>query len=187
MATLLLILVLASTGVAASGSSLYQPGDYRALVGDHRAVGIGDSVVVLVYESAVATNQTNVTVSKSTNIAASANDRHNTVGGGLETDNDANGSGIERRSGAVVARVSATVVGLAANGDYLIEGRQRIALNNEAQFISVAGRVRPADIDTDNTVLSTRIADAQIEFIGEGLLSDRGRPGYITRFFNWLF
>jgi flagellar L-ring protein precursor FlgH len=69
----------------------------------------------------------------------------------------------------------------------MIQGKQHIALNNESQVITVEGRVRPQDIDTNNAVLSTRIADAKIEFIGHGLLSSRQQPGVISRIFNWLF
>ncbi len=47
--------------------------------------------------------------------------------------------------------------------------------------------MRPEDISSDNTVISTRIADAKIKYIGDGLLSDREKPGILTRFFNWLF
>jgi flagellar L-ring protein precursor FlgH len=105
----------------------------------------------------------------------------------LNTANDANGGGVEKRSGEVLARVSATVMDITPIGEYVIQGKQQIALNNESQIITVEGRVRPQDIDTNNAVLSTRIADAKIEFIGHGLLSSREEPGIFTRIFNWLF
>jgi flagellar L-ring protein precursor FlgH len=171
----------------AQPSSLYDAQEFEALVTDNRARQIGDSLVVLVYESATATNRANTTVNKSTNIEVGASDGYNTVGGSLNTANDANGGGVERRSGEVLARVSATVVDINARGEYLIQGKQHIALNNESQVITVEGRVRPQDIDTNNAVLSTRIADAKIEFIGQGLLSSREQPGIFTRIFNWLF
>jgi flagellar L-ring protein FlgH len=184
-------LLLAAAGTAlpsiAQETSLYRAQEFQALVTDNRAKRIGDSLVVLVYESATATNRANTTVNKSTNIDVGASDGYNRVGGSLDTSNDADGGGVERRSGEVLARVSATVVDIAPSGEYLIQGRQHIALNNESQVITVEGRVRPQDIDTNNAVLSTRISDARIEFIGQGLLSSRQQPGIFTRIFNWLF
>ncbi|MDH5730105.1 MAG: flagellar basal body L-ring protein FlgH, partial [Gammaproteobacteria bacterium] len=73
------------------------------------------------------------------------------------------------------------------NGELIVEGEQYIDFNNDTQKISVYGRVRPQDIASDNTILSSRMADAEIEFSGEGLISSRGKPGIITRIFNWLF
>jgi flagellar L-ring protein FlgH len=171
----------------AQSSSLYRAQDYQALVTDNRAKKIGDSLVVLVYETATATNQTNTKVNKSSKLDVSAGDGYNTVGGNLSTANDANGGGVEKRSGEILARVSATVMDITPIGEYVIQGKQHIALNNESQIITVEGRVRPHDIDTNNAVLSTRIADAKIEFIGQGLLSSREEPGIFTRIFNWLF
>jgi flagellar L-ring protein precursor FlgH len=173
--------------LADEASSLYHPQSFRALVTDHRAAKVGDSLVVLVYESATATNQAATTVNKKSSISLGASDNHNSVGGKFNTASDADGGGVEKRSGELLARVSATVVGIDANGDLRIEGRQHISLNNENQTITVSGSVRPADIDTSNAVLSTHIADADIRFIGQGLLSSREKPGFITRFFNWLF
>lgn len=171
----------------AEGSSLYNSDEYRALVNDHRAKQIGDSVVVLVYESAVATNSASTQTNKSANLGVSATDNHNSIGGKLSNNSDTEGGGVERRSGEVVAKVSATVVDILASGELVIKGRQQISLNSEAQTIQVEGRVRPVDIDTNNTVLSTRIANAKIEFIGQGLLSAREKPGIFTRIFHWLF
>lgn len=186
-AAALLLLIAAPLGGNAQDSSLYRAHEYRALITDQRAMHIGDSLVVLVYESAAATNQTNVKVNRETSIDVSASDRHNTIGGSLDTGNDAQGGGIERRSGEVIARVSATIMDITPNDEYVIAGKQRISLNNESQTITVSGRVRQRDIDAANTVISSRIADAKIEFTGQGLLSSREKPGLISHFFNWLF
>lgn len=185
------VLVLALAAVAphagAQQSGLYRAQTFQALIADHRARRIGDSVVVLVYESASATNATDIKVNKSSDLSLSASDGHSPIADKLSAASNGAGGGVETRSGQVLARVSANVVGINDNGEYLIQGRQRIALNNESQVITVSGRVRPQDIDTDNTVLSTRIADAEIEFIGQGLLSAREKPGLLARLFNWLF
>jgi flagellar L-ring protein FlgH len=171
----------------AEGGSLYNSDDYRALVNDNRAKERGDSVVVLVYESAVATNSASTKTNKSAELGISATDNHNSIGGKLNNSSDTEGGGVERRSGQIVAKVSATVIDVLSSGELVIKGRQQISLNSEAQTIQVEGRVRPIDIDTNNTILSTRMANAKIEFIGQGLLSAREKPGIFTRIFHWFF
>lgn len=178
--------VLAGATWAQAGS-LYNPTEYQALINDHRAKRVGDSLVVLVYETASATNQTNTKTSKSTAVGVNASDSYNPISAKFGASSDADGGGVEKRTGQVIARVSATVVDVLPSGEFVIQGKQHIELNNETQFIRVEGRIRPVDIDTNNTIISTRIADAKIEFVGQGLLSSREKPGVITRFFNWLF
>ena len=74
-----------------------------------------------------------------------------------------------------------------ANNTMLIEGRQKIVVNGEEQEIVLTGLVRGEDVAPDNTVLSTFVADAEISFVGTGVVGDKNKPGIITRLFNWLF
>lgn len=143
--------------------------------------------MVLVYESATASNQTDTRRNKSTSLNLSASDTHNSIGGELNNSSEEQGGGIERRSGQVVARVSVSVINVLPSGELIIRGKQFISLNSESQTIRVEGRIRPSDIDTNNTIISTRIADAKIDFVGQGLLSAREKPGIFTRIFNWFF
>lgn len=99
-----------------------------------------------------------------------------------------NGSGSTNTSSQLSARLTVTVVGIEpGTGNLLVEGRQKIRINNEEQDLVVRGRVRPEDIRADNTVLSSYLADAEIEYKGKGAIANHSRPGIITRFFSWLF
>lgn len=182
-----LVLIVMATSCAVCAESLYDANAYQALINDHRAKKIGDSVVVLVYESATATNETDTKRNKSASLNLNATDNHNSIGGKLNNSSDEEGGGVERRSGQVVARVSATVIDILPSGELVIRGKQFISLNSESQTIQVEGRIRPMDIDTSNSIISTRIADAKIDFVGQGLLSAREKPGILTRIFNWFF
>jgi flagellar L-ring protein precursor FlgH len=82
--------------------------------------------------------------------------------------------------------LTVTVKGVAENGDLLIAGEQLLEINNERQQIKVEGRVRPHDISDVNTVLSTRIADAKISYVGDGDLADRQRPSWWHRLLTWF-
>jgi len=83
--------------------------------------------------------------------------------------------------------MTAKVVEVLPNGNLVIEGRQTIVINGEEQVIVVSGIVRPQDIEPDNTVLSTYIADATIVYNGTGPIGDAQEPGLLTRLLNWLF
>jgi flagellar L-ring protein FlgH len=170
----------------ACAQSLYEPEAYRPLAVDHRARQLGDTVTVLIYEAASATSSANSAANRSSKIDLSATDLHNTIGGNFSSDNTFQGGGVERRTGEVVARVSVTVTEILPNGDLRVRGEQQIRLNTESQHIRIEGRLRPEDIDSDNTVLSSRLADARIDFKGRGLLSSRERPGWLMRFFQWI-
>ena len=62
-----------------------------------------------------------------------------------------------------------------------------MVINNEKQIISISGIVRPEDILPDNTILSSYIADAQIEYTGKGVISDKQFPGWGRRIFDWIW
>jgi len=77
--------------------------------------------------------------------------------------------------------MSCTVVDQFPNGNMLIRGKRIIKVNGEDQIITLSGIIRPEDIASDNTVESTRIADAGITYWGIGVLADRQKPGWMTR------
>ncbi len=119
-------------------------------------------------------------------------------GGGLLTnllpylqggmDSSYSGSGSTNRDSQLTARLTVTVVDIEPEtGNLLVEGRQRIIINDEEQDLIVRGRIRPEDVRADNTIYSSYMADAEIEYRGKGVVDDHGRPGIITRFFAWLF
>jgi len=78
------------------------------------------------------------------------------------------------------------VVDVAPNGDLVVAGQQLIEVNEEKQEIKLEGRVRAVDVSESNTVLSTRLADAKIWYVGDGLLGEKQRPGILTRILSWL-
>ena len=74
-----------------------------------------------------------------------------------------------------------------ANGNLFIEGHRVVLVNNEEQHFYISGVVRPIDIDQENSVKSSMIADAEIEFTGRGILSDNQKQGWLSRYFGWLW
>ena len=99
------------------------------------------------------------------------------------------GQGTNNREGELDAYVTARVVQVLANGNLRILGRQEIMVNNETQHITISGIIRTEDIDTNNEVQSTYVADARIEYSGKGVIADKQRPGWLMRVLDrvWPF
>jgi flagellar L-ring protein precursor FlgH len=96
------------------------------------------------------------------------------------------GKGEVRRSERFVSQMSLTVQQVLPNGDLVLGGEQWLLINGERTKIGVRGRVRAADIRSDNSVTSTRIADAEIDYDGRGFVSRSAKPGIITKIFSFL-
>lgn len=88
------------------------------------------------------------------------------------------------RSGALAGTIAVRIVRDMPNGDFFIEGTRIVLINEEEFHLYISGVVRRADIAPDNTVSSSRIADAQVEFTGSGDLADHTRPGWLSRALN---
>ena len=170
-----------------SAGSLFNESRYQSLVQDHRAYAVGDSLTVLIYEQASAVSSADTDTSKDMDFAGRARGNNTDRAASLELSSNFSGGGSVSRTGNLVASISVTVTEIQSNGEMRISGEQLIYLNEEQQRIEVSGRIRPDDISVNNTVSSTRLADARIDYIGEGLLGGRQKPGIITRVFNWLF
>ena len=97
-----------------------------------------------------------------------------------------NGSGTTERKGQLNGSVAVRVVKEMPNGDMFIEGTKVVLINNEEYHLYLSGLVRPADIAQDNSISSTRIADAQIEFTGRGDVADQNRKGWLARILDTL-
>lgn len=182
----LLFIALWSAAAAAPAQSLYNEATFQSLTADRRALRPGDSLTVLVMENSSASASANTTTQKVGGITAGikANTVNNT--GSLSLGEDFGGKGVVQRSGRVAAQITVTVHSLAANDEMYVKGRQQILVNGEKQLIEISGRVRPTDISESNTVVSNRIADAQITYVGDGILAEKQKQGILTHILGWL-
>lgn len=88
------------------------------------------------------------------------------------------GSGTAGQGASLTGSISAMVVEILANGNLVIIGEKQLALTEGSEFIQVKGIIRPADIQPDNTILSQRIAHAQISYRGTGDLANASKPAW---------
>lgn len=94
------------------------------------------------------------------------------------------GSGTADQSNALTGEISVTVAQVLPNGTMLVQGQKRVTLNRGDEFVQIKGLVRPTDIDANNRIASTRVADARISYTGKGDVARASRQGWLSRFFQ---
>jgi flagellar L-ring protein precursor FlgH len=176
-----------AAAAAGNAQSLYDQDTYRPLVAEAKAYRVGDVLTVVVQEAASASAAADSSAQRRSALAAQlSTQRLGPYSANVSAATDSDGGGRTQRSGRLLATLSVQVTGLTANGDLMVEGQQLLLLNGEKQLISLSGVVRPRDVGENNVVSSSRIADARIEFDGEGFIADKSRPGWLSRFFSLI-
>ncbi|GAB4387927.1 MAG: flagellar basal body L-ring protein FlgH [Thermodesulfovibrionales bacterium] len=176
------------------------------LYSDLRARGAGDLVTIKIVENASASKKAETATSKDSSLDAGVDDifgapldlnLSNFYGQGHtfsptvkgSSQSDFAGKGQTTRSGTLAATITARVVDVEPNGNFLIESRKEITVNREKQILVLRGVIRPEDIESDNTILSTYVADAKMFFTGQGVIQDKQGPGWLVRIVDkiWPF
>ena len=161
---------------------------------DSKAAHVGDTVIVDIIENTTSKMDVNTEASRKTKMdigvpqinilgygtdfGASAGDT-SLIGTDFSTDFQAEAD--SDRSGQITASIGARITEVLPNGHLSIFGKRAMKVNNEVQYITVAGIVRPQDISASNRVKSTYLADSRIEYYGKGALADKQTPGWGTR------
>ena len=180
---------------AASGS-IYHDGSARLLFEDVKAHNVGDLVTIVLTESTNASKSASTNTTKESTIEAEVPTIFGTMKGKdifnqeIGMNRDFAGSGDSSQSNSLTGTLTVTVAEVYPNGNLLVRGQKRVWLNQGEEFVQVRGIVRPSDISADNTVLSTRVADAQITYSGRGAVADSNAAGWLSRFFQspiWPF
>ncbi len=165
----------------------------RSIFSDYKACKVGDAITIIVVESSQATNQAQLESNRNGEIDLGASA---TMGdqpilpssrATVSTGNDFKGGGKITSGGSFKTKISALVDSVYPNGLLKIKGSRKIVVNGEEQNIEISGLVRPIDINTDNTVYSYNISEAEIVLEGSGMIDRNTTPGWITRLFHWLF
>ncbi|KQN39490.1 hypothetical protein ASG37_08000 [Sphingomonas sp. Leaf407] len=177
--------ILAAT-LLLPADDLYRRGRWNALATDQRAGEVGDALTVIVFQSAEASNTQQTTTRKATDLNASIDAGSLREGGRATIGGGFTGRGDARRSERLVTRLSVTVSDVLPNGDLIVTGTQRMQVNGERTEVRLRGRIRPIDITPDNAILSSRIADAEIDYGGRGFVSRGAGPGLLNRLFSLL-
>lgn len=105
---------------------------------------------------------------------------------GIMSRMDFQGDGTTSREGALKGSIAVRVKRELPNGDLFVEGTKVVMINNEEYHLYISGLARPADIEMDNSVLSSLLADAQVEFTGRGDLATNVSRGWLSSILDWI-
>ncbi|GAB3738600.1 flagellar basal body L-ring protein FlgH [Silanimonas algicola] len=177
---------------APSAGAIYREGPGLRLYTDRKAREVGDIVTINLSERTQASTRANTAITKeSTNsMSGTVFGAPVTVGGqdildnSLSNTRDFAGDGNSTQSNQITGTLTAQVVQKLPNGNLVIQGSKELALNQGNELIQVQGIIRTADIGPDNTIASTRVADARIVYGGRGPLARSNAMGWLDRFFN---
>lgn len=170
----------AATGALAQ--SLYREGTWRPLTADNKAFRAGDVLTVQVFENSSAVSSADTGTRRNNRMQAELSHGPTTVGQtSLAVGGDFDGGGRTQRASRLLTTVTVTVQEVLPGGQLRIAGVQSVTVNDELQKVTLEGIVRPSDISDANVVQSTRIADARITYVGEGDVTERGRPAWWRR------
>lgn len=182
-----------------ANGSIWQASN-AGLIDDHKARNRGDIITVLIVEQASASKEATTDTDRQANISASipylmglekqiaqmtSADPNNLLG--ASTSSTFEGSGATTRKENLVATMTAKITDVLPTGNLLIEGRRNVKVNHEDQILVLQGTIRPRDITPDNTIRSTMIADARISYTGNGVISDRQRPGWLLNILDFIW
>ncbi len=186
----------------ARNGSLYRENVNMQLFSDAKAAQIGDIITVVLEERTSSSKSSNVEITKENEVSISPTVGTGTLFGsqptvkgfglstGLGGDRDFKGEADADQSNRLTGNIAVTVVDVFPNGNLVIRGEKWITLNRGDEFIRISGLVRPVDVTPENTVQSTKIANARITYSGTGELADSQEMGWLSRFFNsavWPF
>jgi flagellar L-ring protein precursor FlgH len=108
----------------------------------------------------------------------------------IEPSREFSGEADSSQSNSLTGEITVTVVDILPNGNLVVQGEKWLTLNKGKEYIRIAGVVRPQDVTSDNTITSSKLADAQIAYSGEGFLADSNEQGWLSKFFSskwWPF
>lgn len=180
-----------STSQAQVGSLWQQSSARSNMFADKTAHQVGDIVTVIIQESAEISASKAADTNKSSNVSDTISQLLNATveklpGFGWDASSDFTGGGNISDSQSAESQLSLLVVDRLPNGNLVIEGMRRVTMANEINYAVVRGYIRPKDISSNNTILSSRIADAQVDFIAEGSLTEAQRKGWLSRFHDFI-
>jgi flagellar L-ring protein precursor FlgH len=176
--------------------AIYQAGQQMELFADIKARRIGDVLTIRLTESTAASK---AAVTKTTKTTATANTGASILGRtithagvpifntSLNGSDTFDGEGSSTQSNSLAGSLTVTVMDVQANGNLVVQGDKTVQLNQGDETVHIAGVIRQADIQTDNTVTSDKIADARISYSGKGAVASANKMGWLARFFNSPF
>lgn len=176
----------------AEGPSLWQDDDGQRYT-NRKAMHVGDLITVLVTESSSGVNRSSLRTKKESKFEAEGGPGKGPLSfiplfnakGDMK--DEMSGNGAVALSGELSTKITAQVIEIRPNGHLVVEGSRLIEVNGEEDRVTLHGVARPEDIESDNTIVSTYLAEARIAYAGNGAVHHAARRGIFQRILSWIF
>ena len=187
------VMPLAAESQPVTDGAIWHDGHDIPLFENAVARNVGDILTIRLVESTDASKSSSTTTKKASKAdlpGPTIAGRPVTVNGtqilsaGMGNETSFNGEGASRQSNSLDGQVTVSVVRRLPNGNLLIRGEKLITINQGREFLQLQGIVRSIDILPDNTISSTKVANALITYSGKGAVANASAPGLLARFFN---
>lgn len=189
--------VLFTLAANLQAQSLWRDDISKTMYADKRGTTVGDILTIVVQENTTANKNNETATERQSSLDAAITaflyspgaSGALTKGGQLpalayNSDAKHDGKGTINDSESIVAHVAVRITDVLPNGNLVIEGKRETSFGGEHQTIILRGTVRPDDVFADNTVLSYNVADATIQIIGKGTVTDSTKKGWFTRLWD---
>ena len=175
--------------VEPSNGAIFSTSSTGLFSSDRRAKKVGDILSVTLSETFSSSKGATNSSAKADSIGAEVGPtgimrNFAGLGGSASKTNSFSGSMATSQSNSLSGTISATVVRVFPNGNLEIKGQKKLRITEGTEYIRLSGIIRPQDISTSNTVSSTKIAEAQIEYVGAGILDSASKPGWGSALFR---
>lgn len=176
---------------SAPNGAIYQANNARlVLFEDQRARHVGDTLNILIEEKNAASKKSGSSASRTGSASLAVPSIFGLPGKSFENAslnaNSANkfeGKGDSGSNNAFTGSIAVTVIEVFANGNLLVSGEKQVSIDQGTEFIRFSGVVNPTTINGSNTVSSTKVADARVEYKGTGYIDEAQTMGWLARFF----
>jgi flagellar L-ring protein FlgH len=183
-------------GSEARAQSLFARGEHPtgSLFADAVARARGDVVTVIIQEEQRIKNDEKTSLSKTSSLDAALtkfgikpNAFNLPVDVAYDSDRKFDGAGTYNKDGTFETRLAAVVIDVLPNGNLVLEGRRKIKVDRETKAIRITGIVRQRDVSATNTVLSENVANACVEYEGEGPLTQTTNKGWFETVLDFVW
>ena len=176
--------------VPPANGAIYQAAFARPLLEDRRARLVGDTLIINIVEKTAAAKKSNTGAERSQDMEVSVPTLFKVPGKSFQGmnveashDNKFSGKGESAANNTFTGTITCTVIEVLPNGNLLVSGEKLVAINQGEEFIRFSGIVNPANVTAANTVTSTQVADARIEYKANGFIDSAQVMGWLSRFF----
>ena len=165
----------------------------NSLYSDVTARRVGDIITVTLSESTSASKSADTTTAKDSSVnldtITGLGGQAVNIGGqsiqlGIGSSSDFSGDSAANQSNSLSGAISVTVVDVLPNNNLVIRGEKWLTLNHGDEYIRLTGIIRPADISPENEIVSTKVANARIQYSGTGSFARAQERGWLTKFFD---